>query len=131
MVQKIKKSSEAIWRDLACRMAKQIKCSVTETWKRKRPNCSIKTRSIKLQMRWTFSKGSYTLLQTSTWQAMVEGICTGSTSKVAIFRNPFVGLLTSRETLDSRAVELTLLGFDDLVKIAEKRLSRKEKKKEK
>ena len=118
---------ESKWRDLACRMAKQVKCSVTETWKRKRPNCSMKTKSVKLQKRWTFSKGTYTLLQTSTWQAMVEGICTGGTSKVAIAGNPFVGLLTSREALDSRAIELTLLGFDDLVKIAEERLSRKER----
>ena len=122
---KIKKSDEAIWRDLACRMAKQIKCSVSEIWERKRPRCSVKTLSIKLRKRWTFSKGTYTVFRTSTWQAMVEGICTGKMGNVTIPENLFIGLLTSREALESRAVELTLLGFDDLVKIAEERLARK------
>jgi hypothetical protein len=124
-MQKIKKSDEVIWKDLVCKMAKQIKCSVSEISKRKRPNCSVKIRSIKLRKKWSFTKGfSYTLLQTSTWQAMAEGICT---DKVAINENIFAALFTSREVLDTIAVELTLLGFDDLVKIAEQRLSRKEK----
>lgn len=116
---------ESKWRDLACRMAKQVKCSVSEIWKRKRPGCSVKTRVIHLSKRFTFCKGAYDVLRTSTWQGVVEEMCTG---KVAAEGNPFVGILTSREALDNVAVQLTLLGFDDLVKIAEERLSRKEKK---
>ena len=124
MVQKIKKSDEDKWRDLACRMAKQVKCSVSEIWKRKRSGCSVKTRVIRLSKKYIFHKGSYVALQTSTWQGVVEGMCTG---KVAVEGNLFVGVFTSREALDNIAVQLTLLGFDDLVKIAEERLSIKEK----
>ena len=118
---------ESKWRDLACRMAKQVKCSVSEIWKRKRPRCSVKTRFIQLSKRYTCYNGSYAIWKTSTWQEIVEGMCT----KMVIEGNPFVGIFTSREALDSVAVQLTLLGFDDLVKIAEERLSRKEKKEKK
>ncbi len=116
---------ESKWRDLACRMAKQVKCSVSEIWKRKRPRCSVKTRVIHLSKRYTFYKGAFVVLQTSTWQGIVEGMCTG---KATIEGNLFVGIFTSHEALDNIAVQLALLGFDDLVKIAEEKLSRKEKK---
>ena len=124
MLPRAREHDESKWRDLACRMAKQVKCSVSEIWKRKRPRCSVKTKVIHLSKRYTFYKGSYTVLQTSTWQGIVEGMCTG---KVSIEGNLFVGVFTNRETLDNVAVQLTLLGFDDLVKIAEERLSRKER----
>ena len=125
MLPRAREHDESKWRDLACRMAKQVKCSVSEIWKKKRPRCSVKTRVIQLSKRYTFYKGAYAVLQTSTWQGIVEGMCTG---KVVIEGNLFVGVFTSREALDNVAVHLTLLGFDDLVKIAEERLSRKEKK---
>lgn len=126
MLPRAREHDESKWRDLACRMAKQVNCSVSEIWKRKRPRCSVKTRVIHLSKRYTFYKGVYVVLQTSTWQGIVEGMCA---DKVAIEGNLFVGVFTSQEALDNVAVQLTLLGFDDLVKIAEERLSRKEKKK--
>ena len=124
MLPRAREHDESKWRDLACRMAKQVKCSVSEICKRKRPRCSVKTRVIQLSKKYTFYKGAYAVLKTSTWQGIVEGMCT----KMVIEGNPFIGIFTSREALDNIAVQLTLLGFDDLVKIAEERLSRKEKK---
>jgi len=53
-------------------------------------------------------------------------MCNG---KAVVDGNLFTRIFTRREDLDNVAVQLTLLGFDDLVKIAEERLSRKEKKK--
>jgi len=117
---------ESKWRDLACRMAKQVKCSVSEIWKRKRPNCSVKTRVIKLWKSYTYFPVKYTVLKESSWQSIVEGMCNG---KAVVDGNLFTRIFTRREDLDNVAVQLTLLGFDDLVKIAEERLSRKEKKK--
>ena len=124
MLPRAREYDESKWRDLACRMAKQVKCSVSEIWKRKRPRCSVKTRVIQLSKKYTFYKGAYAVLKTSTWQGIVEGMCT----KMVVEGNPFIGIFTSREALDNVAVQLTLLGFDDLVKIAEEILSRKEKK---
>lgn len=49
------------------------------------------------------------------------------TDKAVVDGNLFTGIFTYREALDNAAVQLTLLGFDDLVKIAEERLSRKER----
>lgn len=115
---------ESKWKDLACRMAKQVKCSVSEIWKRKRPRCSVKTRVIKLLKSYTYFQDKYTILKESSWQSIVEGMCTG---KAVVDGNLFTGVFTSREALDNVAVQLTLLGFDDLVKIAEERLSRKER----
>lgn len=119
---------ESRWRDLACRMAKQVKCSVSEIWKRKRPRCSVKTRVIKLLKSYTYIPVKYTVLKESSWKSIVDGMCTG---KAVVDGNLFTGIFTRREALDNVAVQLTLLGFDDLVKIAEERLSRKDKKKEK
>lgn len=128
MSPKARECDESKWRDLACRMAKQVKCSVSEIWKRKRPRCSVKTRVIRLLETYIYTQDKYTVLKESSWQSIVEGMCTG---KIVVDRNPFTGIFTSREALDNVAVQLTLLGFDDLVKIAEERLSRKEKKKKK
>ena len=119
---------ESNWRDLACRMAKQAKCSVSEILKRKRPGCSVKTRVIRLLKSCIHIQDKYTVLKASSWQSIVEGMCT---DKVVVDGNLFTRIFTSREDLDNVAVQLTLLGFDDLVKIAEERLSRKEKKKKK
>ena len=66
------------------------------------------------------------VLKESSWQSIVEGMCTG---KAVVDGNLFTGIFTCREALDNVAMQLTLLGFDDLVKIAEERLSRKKKKK--
>ena len=119
---------ESKWRDLACRMAKQAKCSISEIWKRKRPRCSVKTRVIRLWKNYTYIPIRYVVLKESSWQSIVEGMCTG---KAVVDGNLFTGIFTRREALDNVAVQLTLLGFDDLVKIAEERLSRKKTKKEK
>ena len=115
---------ESKWKDLACRMAKQVKCSVSEIRKRKRPRCSVKTRVIKLLKSYTYFQDKYTILKESSWRSIVEGMCT---DKAVVDGNLFTGVFTSREALDNVAVQLTLLGFDDLVKIAEERLSRKER----
>ena len=117
---------ESKWKDLACRMAKQVKCSVSEIWKRKRPGCSVKTRVIRLLKSYTYIPVKYPVLQESSWQSIVEGMCT---SKAAVDGNLFARIFTRQEALDNVAVQLTLLGFDDLVKIAEERLSRRDKKK--
>ena len=119
---------ESKWRDLACRMAKQAKCSISEIWKRKRPRCSVKTRVIRLWKNYTYIPIKYVVLKESSWQSIVEKMCTG---KAVVDGNLFTGIFTRREALDNVAVQLTLLGFDDLVKIAEERLTRKKKKKEK
>ena len=119
---------ESKWRDLACRMAKQAKCSISEIWKRKRPRCSVKTRVIRLWKNYTYIPIKYVVLKESSWQSIVEGMCT---SKAVVDGNLFTGIFTRREALDNVAMQLTLLGFDDLVKIAEERLSRKKTKKEK
>lgn len=121
---KARERDESKWKDLACRMAKQVNCSVSEVWKRKRPRCSVKTRVIRLWKNYTYISLKYTVLKESSWQNIVEGMCIG---KAVIDGNPFTGIFTHREVLDNVAVQLTLLGFDDLVKIAEQRLSRKEK----
>ena len=128
MLPRAKEYDESKWRDLACRMAKQVKCSVSEIWKRKRPRCSVKTRVIRLLKSFIHTQGRYTVLKESSWQSIVEGMCT---DKVVVDGNLFTRIFTSREALDNVAVQLTLLGFDDLVKIAEERLAREEKKKEK
>ena len=125
---KARECDESKWRDLACRMAKQVNCSVSEIWKRKRPRCSVKTRVIRLWQNCTYISLKYLVLKESSWQSIVEGMCTG---KAVVDGNPFTGIFTCRETLDNVAMRLTLLGFDDLVKIAEQRISRKEKKKKK
>ena len=119
---------ESKWRDLACMMAKQAKCSISEIWKRKRPRCSVKTRVIRLWKNYTYIPIKYVVLKESSWQSIVEGMCT---SKAVVDGNLFTGIFTRREALDNVAMQLTLLGFDDLVKIAEERLSRKKTKKEK
>ena len=124
MLPRAREHDESKWKDLACRMAKQVKCSVSEIWKRKRPRCSVKTRVIKLLKSYTYFQDKYTILKESSWQSIVEGMCT---SKAVVDGNLFTGVFTSREALDNVAVQLTLLGFDDLVKIAEERLSRKER----
>lgn len=125
MLPRARKRDESKWRDLACRMAKQVKCSVSEIWKRKRPRCSVKTRVIKLVKSYTYVPVKYTVLEESSWQSIVEGMCTG---RAAVDGNLFTGIFARQEALDNVAVQLTLLGFDDLVKIAEERLSRKKKK---
>ena len=128
MLSRAREHDESKWRDLACRMAKQVKCSVSEIWKRKRPRCSVKTRVIRLLKSYTYFQDKYTVLKESSWQSIVEGMCT---DKAVVEGNLFTRIFTSQEALDNVAVQLTLLGFDDLIKIAEERLSRKEKKKEK
>lgn len=125
MLPRAREHGESRWRDLACRTAKQVKCSVSEIWKRKRPRCSVKTRRvIKLLKSYTCFQDKYTILKESSWRSTVEGM---RTDKAAADGNLFTGIFTCREALDNAAVQLTLLGFDDLVKTAEERLSRKER----
>ena len=116
---------ESKWRDLACRMVRQANCSISEVWKRKRPRCSAKTRVISLWKNYTYIPIKYVVLKESSWQSIVEKMCTG---KAVVDWNLFTGIFTRREALDNVAVQLTLLGFDDLVKIAEERLSKRRRK---
>ena len=88
----------------------------------------MKTRVIRLWKNYTCIPIKYVVLKESSWQSIVEKMCT---SKAVVDGNLFTGIFTCREDLDNVAMQLTLLGFDDLVKIAEERLSKKKTKKEK
>ena len=122
---KKKLEDKDVWKDLAYRMAKHLKCRISEIVRKKRPHCSIKTKVLCLEKKLKYSKGSYIILKSKTWQELVEGICTG---KAIVEDNLFNSIFISKEILECNAVMLSILGFGDLIEIAEKRINNADKR---